>query len=156
MANNIILFISLLSYSVIVSQSFMYILSLRNAQLGLSGSSYTELRHLIDRNMRARLKYAIYTALIATLLLVIINSKTPSGLQFITALIAFAGLVIDVTLTLKGNMPLNNIMNGWTPSNHPANWKEIRYQWLTIFGYRQIATIIGFLCLLIGVVFRER
>jgi hypothetical protein len=154
MITKITLFITLLSYAFIVSQSFMYILSLRKAQLALSATSYTELRHLIDANMRARFKWPVYSALLSNLLLLILHVSTVSGLIFITAAIAFIGLIIEVILTLKGNIPLNNIMNSWTPGNYPENWQEIRLQWLNIFCYRQIANITGFLSLLAGVVFQ--
>jgi len=156
MATKITLLVTILFYSVIVSQSFMYILSLKNTQLALGGGSYTELRQLIDANMRHNFKYVIYLTLFANLLLVILNSKTPSGLMFITAAIALVALVIDVLLTLKGNVPVNDIINSWSTESYPDNWREVRDKWFTIFRYRQMATITGFLSLLAGAVFGGR
>ena len=153
MLTKITLFATLLAYSFIVSQSFMYILALKDTQLALGGSSYTEVRQLIDANMRSTFKYPVYAALLTSLLLVIVNLKTPLSISFITASIAFIAIVVDTILTLKGNLPLNDIINSWSPTNYPANWKDIRQQWLTIFQYRQIANIIGFLSLLAGAVF---
>jgi hypothetical protein len=155
MINKIILLITLLSYSLIVSQSFMYILSLRKAQLGLSGSAYTELRQLLDANMRARFKWPTYIALLANLALIIVNLQGPSNLLFGTVVIAFTGLIIDVALTLKRSIPLNEIINKWSATNYPDNWKEIRQQWLEVFQKRQIVNIIGFVSLLIGVIFQD-
>jgi hypothetical protein len=152
MLHNIVLFITLFSYAVIVSQSFMYILSLRNATLGLGANSYTELRQLIDANMRARFKWPTYAALASSLVWMIMNIQAPSGLLFITAVIALAGLVIDVAFTLKRSLPLNDIINNWTTTNYPDNWREIRQQWLDSFQYRQIVNITGFTSLLIGAV----
>lgn len=153
MTNKIILLITLLSYSIIVSQSFMYILSLKNTQMALGGSSYTEVRQLIDANMRGFFKYVVYAALLFSLLLVIVNSNAPTGVQFISAALAFIALTADVLLTVKGNMPINDIINGWAPGNFPDNWKEIRQDWFRIFQYRQVANIAGFLSLLAGTVF---
>ena len=67
-----------------------------------------------------------------------------------TGLCAF---IIDILLTVKGNMPINNMINTWTEDHYPADWKTYRAKWLSIFGKRQIANIIGFLCLLMAVVF---
>ena len=53
MTTKIILFFTLLAYSIIVSQSFMYILSLKHVQLNLEGNPYTEIRKLIDTSMRS-------------------------------------------------------------------------------------------------------
>lgn len=155
MANKITLLISLLSYAFIVSQSFMYILSLRKAQLDLSAGSYIELRHLIDVNMRANFRWPTYLALLSTLALAIMNIDAPAGMFFVCTVIAFAGLVIDVILTLKRSIPLNNIINKWTPTNYPGNWAAARKQWLDVFRYRQIVNTIGFISLLIGGVFYQ-
>jgi|SRR6218665_242332 len=151
--NKIILFITILSYSLVVSQSFMYILALKNTQLALGGSSYVEVRQLIDANMRGSFKYVIYTALLSSLLLLIVNYKNPSGLLFITSAIALIALVTDILLMVKGNMPLNEIINGWSPENYPADWKTVRQAWFNILQYRQLANIAGFLSLLAGAVF---
>lgn len=156
MTNKIILFLTLLSYSAIVSQSFMYILSLKNTQLALSGGSYTELRQLIDANMRGTFKYVLYAALLTNLLLVIVNIKSPSSLLFITAAIALVALIADILLTVKGSLPLNDIINNWSPEHFPDNWKEIRQEWFRVFSYRQVINITGFLSLLAATVFGSK
>ncbi len=151
--NKIILIITILIYSVVVSQSFMYMLSLKNTQMALGGGSYTEVRQLIDANMMTVFKYVMYAALLFSLILAVINARSPKSLQFVTAVIAFTALVLDAILTLKGNVPLNEIINSWAPANFPANWKEIRNQWFIVFQYRQIANVTGFVSLLVGAVF---
>jgi hypothetical protein len=156
MSNKIILLITLIAYSIIVSQSFMYILALKDVQLKLEFNTYTEIRKLIDFSMRANFKYAIYAALLGNLLLVIINIKNPNSLIFITSTISLVALIADVLLTLKGNLPINDIINTWSSDNYPKNWSEIRMQWFNIFQYRQIANIIGWVSLLIGAVFGSK
>jgi hypothetical protein len=149
----VVFLFTLLAYSVIVSQSFSYIIALKNVQLSLNADAYIELRKLLDANFRANFKYAVYAALIGNLLLVITTMKNPSSLLFITATIALIALVADTLLTVKGNLPINDIINTWSSDNYPTNWSDIRTQWLNIFQYRQIANIIGFVSLLIGAVF---
>ena len=144
---------TLLAYSIIVSQSFSYIIALKNVQLSLNAHSYIELRKLLDVNFRANFTYVVYAALITNLLLVITTVKNPSSLVFITAAIAFVALIADTFLTVKGNLPINDIINKWSSDNYPTNWADYRTKWLNIFYYRQIANIIGFVSLLIGAVF---
>ncbi|MBA4057978.1 MAG: hypothetical protein C0490_24895, partial [Marivirga sp.] len=103
MITKIILLFALLSYSIIVSQSFMYILSLKYAQLNLTLRSYIELRKLLDASMRSKFRYAVYAALLTNLILVISAAKDPDSLLFIAAAIAFVALVLDTVITLKGN-----------------------------------------------------
>jgi hypothetical protein len=153
MTTKIIFTITLLAYAMIASQAFMYILSLKQVQLNLGANSYTELRKLIDISMRASFKYVIYAALLANFLLIITTIKTPTSLVFITATIALVALVAEIMLTLKGNLPINDMINTWSADNVPANWTAFRDRWFTIFQYRQIASITGFVSLLIGAVF---
>jgi hypothetical protein len=153
MTTKMIFTITLLAYAMIASQAFMYILSLKQVQLNLGANSYTEIRKLIDISMRASFKYVIYAALLANVLLVIVTAKTPTSLAFITAAIALIALVTEILLTLKGNLPINDIINTWTADTIPSNWEAVREKWFTIFQYRQIASITGFVSLVIGAVF---
>lgn len=156
MTTKILLFGTLLAYSIIVSQSFMYILSLKDVQMNLQAGTYTEVRKLIDASMRSNFKYVIYTALLANLLLVISTIKTPGSFVFIASSIAFIALVADVLLTLKGNLPINDVINTWTADNVPADWTSIRANWFRIFQYRQLASITGFVSLLTAAVFGSK
>jgi hypothetical protein len=153
MTTKIIFTIALLVYAMIASQAFMYILSLKQVQLNLGANSYIEIRKLIDISMRASFKYVIYAALVANVLLIIVSAKAPTSLVFISATIALVALVAEILLTLKGNLPINDVINTWSADSVPANWTSFRNKWFTIFQYRQIASITGFVSLLIGGVF---
>lgn len=153
MITKLLLLLTLVSYSVIVSQSFMYILALRGVSLRLDSSTYIELRKQIDRSMRATFKYAMYSGLLLNLVLVVATARNPVGVLFISSAVAFIALIIDTMITLKGNIPMNNVINNWTPGSHPANWSDFRERWLTFFRYRQIANITGFISLVAGAVF---
>ena len=131
----------------------MYILALKNVQLSLEANPYTELRKLLDSNMRGNFKYVIYVALLANLILIILTIKNPGSLLFITSAIAFVALIAEVLLAVKGNIPINNIINTWSADNYPTNWADYRTKWLHVFQYRQIANITGFVSLLLGAVF---
>ena len=150
---NLILFLTMLAYSVIVSQSFMYILSLRHMQVNLQATEYIAVRKLIDAGMNSRFRYVFYVALLLSLLLVVVCAFYASGLLFISACIAFVALVADTIITVKGNLPINAEINSWTKDQFPNDWGEYRIRWLTFYQYRQILNITGFVCLVAGVVF---
>ena len=150
---DLVLFFTLLAYSIIVSQSFMYILALRHMQLHLAATEYIAVRKLIDAGMNARFRYVIYAALLLCLLLVIVCAISGSGVLFLSACIAFVALVADTFITVKKNLPINAEINRWENDNFPGNWEKYRSRWLMFFQYRQILNITGFVCLLAGVVF---
>ncbi|MBL7851663.1 MAG: DUF1772 domain-containing protein [Cyclobacteriaceae bacterium] len=150
----LLLFLTLLAYSMVVSQSFMYLLSLRHASLGLDANGYLALRKLVDGAMRANFKYVVYGSLLSSLALTVTTAGDPGSLLFLTSAIAFAALIIDLVITMKGNMPINDAINTWKTDAYPADWADYRAKWLTYYGYRQVVNITGFLCLLIGTVFK--
>ena len=151
---NIVLFLTVVFYSMIVSQSFMYLLTLRNLSLALDSAAYTQMRKIIDANMRSKFSIVVYGSLILNLLLVVLLLNRSSGTLFISATISLTALVVDTLITTKGNLPLNATINGWNPESVPDNWKDIRIKWLTIYQQRQVVNIVGFLVLIGGLVFR--
>jgi hypothetical protein len=149
----ITLFVTLIAYSFIVSQSFSYIIALHNTQKNLDARSYIVLRKLLDKNFRVKFKYVFYLTLISNSLLCILTIQEPTNLLFIGSLIALIGFVADTVFMLKGNMPINNYINSWSPDNYPADWEIHRAKWLRVFTRRQVANITGFTCLLFAAVF---
>lgn len=149
----ILIFLNLLVYSVIVSQSFMYMIALRNVQESMGAASYIELRKLLDRNFLKKFKPVVYSALLLGLALLSAAVFQSSGILLAGSSIAFAGLLTDVVLIIKGDMPINRIINSWTLETFPANWVEYRSKWLYWFSWRQVANITGFIALLIAAVF---
>src|SRR5678816_4365516 len=103
----ITLFVTLIAYSFVVSQSFSYIIALHNAQKNLDARGYIVLRKLIDKNFRAKFKYVFYLTLITNTLLCILTIRDPTSLLFIGSVIALIGFVIDTVFMLRGNMPIN-------------------------------------------------
>jgi hypothetical protein len=149
----ILLFLNVLVYSVIVSQSFMYMIALRNVQESMGAASYIELRKLLDRNFLKKFKPVVYSALILGFVLVVVASFQSSAILLAGSSLAFAGLLIDVVLIVKGDMPINRIINNWTLETFPTNWGEYRSKWLYWFSWRQVANISGFIALLIAAIF---
>ena len=149
----ILLFITLLAYSFVVSQSFSYIIALHNTQKNLDARSYIRLRKLLDKNFRAKFKYVFYITLISSTVLCILSFREPNSLLFIGSLIAWMGFAVDTIFMLKGNIPINKIINTWSPDNYPTDWEIQRAKWLRVFTRRQIANIIGFTSLLFAAVF---
>lgn len=156
MTTKILFLITLLAYAVVVSQSFMYMLSLKQVQCSLDVVSFTEIRKLTDKAMRASFTYVIYAALLANVLLVLTTARTPGSLYFISAAIGLLALVIDLLLTVKGSLPINDVINTWSAENYPANWADYRDKWFTVFQYRQMVNITGFLSLLVGAIFGSK
>ena len=149
----IIMLINLLAYSFIVSQSFSYIIALRNVQSNMQPAAYIELRKLLDKNFQVKFRIVVYISLLTCTVLTVLSSMNLTGLLFITSATALTGLVLEILLAVKGNVPINKVINTWSADNYPADWKDYRAKWLSIFTQHQVASSIGFLSLLIGAIF---
>jgi uncharacterized membrane protein len=77
----------------------------------------------------------------------------PTGLLFITSIIALAALLADALLAVKGNIPLNNYIDSWTTASYPENWQQYRSKWFSLYHIRQALNITGFIALLAGLIF---
>jgi hypothetical protein len=149
----ITLFTTLILYAVVISQSFFYILAMSSVTKSMQPATYIESRQLLDKSLQHTLRIVYYLALASSVLLVSFCVTNPSGILFICTIIALISLVADIVLSLKGNVPLNKIINTWSASAYPSNWKEYRAKWLSIYSIRQVANIIGFVSLLTGLIF---
>jgi hypothetical protein len=116
-------------------------------------ATYIESRQLLDKNLQVTLRLIYYLTLVASIALTSFCVINPTGILFICSLISLHLLVIDIVLSLKGNGPLNKIINSWTASEYPDNWKEYRSKWFAIYNIRQAANITGFISLLAGLIF---
>ncbi|MDP4263364.1 MAG: hypothetical protein Q8941_12630 [Bacteroidota bacterium] len=149
----ITLFITLLLYTLVISQSFFYILAMSRVLKNMQPATYIESRQLLDASLQGSLGPVYYLALAASVALTAFCVINPSGLLFVCSVIALLSLIIDVVLSLKGNVPLNKIINTWTVSDYPGNWKEYRSRWFAIYTIRQVVNSTGFVSLLAGLIF---
>jgi uncharacterized membrane protein len=153
MGIKITLFITLLMYAVVISQSFFYILAMSSTLKKMQAGTYIETRNLLTQNLQAPLQVVYYTTLGASLLLTSFSVVNPAGWLFITSVIALVALLADVLLAVKGNIPLNKFINSWTTDNYPENWKQYRSKWFNLYHIRQALNITGFVSLLAGLIF---
>ena len=57
-----------------------------------------------------------------------------------------AGLVALVAV-LRGDMPINQLMDTWNPADPPADWQRWRERWEGAFVVRAAALLLAFGCL---------
>lgn len=149
----ITLFITLVLYAFVAGQSLFYILAMSGATKKMQVASYIETRKLIDKELRQSLYLVYYLALAASIILTAFSVVNPHGVLFICSIVSLLSLVADILISLKGNIPLNNIINRWTITDYPDNWQQYREKWFTLYHIRQAVNMIGFFSLLAGIVF---
>ncbi len=153
MAIKITLFITVLMYAMVISQSFFYMMAMTGTLKKMQAATYIETRNLLTKKLETPLQIIYYSALASSLLLTAFSVVNPSGLLFKASFISLIILVADALLAVKGNIPLNKFINKWTPTAYPENWKEYRRRWFTLYHIRQVINITGFIILLMGFIF---
>jgi hypothetical protein len=153
MVLKIILLLNLILYSIVAGQSFMYIIAMRNVTESLDAASYIRMRKLLDKNFLRKFQPVMYAALLCGVPLVICSILYGSVLMRTGAVFALAALLTDAMIALKGNMPVNRIINNWSEKDYPADWDHYRQRWQFFYSRRQTANISGFICLLIIALF---
>jgi len=148
------LFLTLVFYAFTVSQPLFYRIALTAASRNLSAPAYIEMRNCIDNQMRKRGPAVYYGTLAASVVLAVLVFMQGGTVLRIASFVALLALVTDIALMMKGNIPINGVIQNWTPANYPPDWQTYRDRWLSVFGYRQIALCIGFFGLLAGAVFK--
>ena len=147
---SIALLASLVTYSVVASQPLSYLVALGDAQRALSAPAYIELRQHVNAVMVRRVPVIYLCALVALVVLLFLAARSGVVLILGTAALALACLVADAILMTRASVPVNSVIDAWTVTDHPADWRDRRARWFAIFGYRQVALLVGFGSLLLG------
>jgi len=152
----ITILINILLYSAIASQPLFYWIALANASRNLSAGSYIELRQMIDREAQSRLRILYYACLASNTMLLAVTAVQAGRWLFISALIGWIALVLDIIFSTKGNVPINGTINQWKMNAYPDDWQAYRHKWFRIYRWRQLISIIGFSVLLLGITIGSR
>ena len=142
-----------LSYLLVTSQVLFYLFILNDALKKVSLESYFEQRKVIDSLMLTRFKAMYYGCLILTILAVMVASRHPSSLFFISSLVALIFLSVDLLITVKDSLPLNALSHSYKIEREDVNWEDVRSRWLNYMKYRGISITLGMTALLAGLVF---
>ncbi len=146
--------VNLVLFAVVASQPLFYAVALSHASRALSAPAFIELRNAINAVMKRRVP-AVYLGTLATCVGVLTLSLLAGELWMAaTSGVALAALVGDTALMLRENVPINGVIETWTPTQYPADWESYRTRWMAIFAVRQVLLVVGFVSLLTGAVFR--
>ncbi len=149
--------LQLVSYTIVASQFIFYLIILSGALRNVSITNFLEQRRAVDGLMQQRWKVVYYSCLALSTVMVAVSARQPGSWVFITSVIAMLCLVVDVVLALKGNEPINRMVNlaaltPKPPKGDFSNWEDLRVQWLRLIEIRGVITVSGLGALLVGLV----
>jgi hypothetical protein len=142
--------IYLILYLFIASQGTFYLLGINKAFATISIKAFIEQRKAVDLVIGGPLRFLYFSSLGIGVLIVACTAWQPPSHIFVTTLISFLCLTIDLFLAIRKSIPLNQIVNQYSPDNASVNYEDIRKQWITFINYRGMVTLSGLLALLSG------
>ncbi len=149
-------YISLLMTGLMAGSSFAFVLGMGPAMERLTVTSYIELHQSMETVFASWTPffYLTLTLIIAANLFVL--RKEWRSLEFM--LVAFALLCIldELVMTWTGNLPLNRVINSWQMMTPPADWVEVRSQWVRFMYIRCALLVSGFGLLLASSFFMKQ
>ena len=156
MTTKILRLIQICVYLIITSQLLFYLLILSDALKQVSLENFLELRKIVDALMSTRFRVIYYSALILTLTVVVLTFKKPDSILFVTSVIALVCLIVDVTIAMKANVPINSLINEYTPGNTNHDWNSLRLEWLNFINIRAIFVVVGMVSQIAGLLWTSK
>ncbi|MVM31134.1 hypothetical protein GO755_13920 [Spirosoma sp. HMF4905] len=147
-------FIQTLLLCIIAGQAFFFLIGGTAGLKNVSASTFIEQRKAIDLVIGPYLKVIyLISVLVSTVVLILLRQQVGS-FSFLLSTGILVLILIDLTIALKGNIPLNQLIQSWSLTDYPANWATIRDQWLAYMYWREACSITALLCALLGVYFQ--
>jgi hypothetical protein len=128
---------------------------LSDAFAAVSMENFIEMRKAIDKVIVGRITVIYYCCLALSLVVVFLSIKEKNSLLVVTSVIALVCLIVDTVIAVKGNVPINNLINA-LPETEVLKAVDLRAQWLTFIHYRGILATLGMISLLTGLVFAKK
>lgn len=147
-------FIQTVLFCIIAGQAFFYLIGGTAGLKNVSASTFIEQRKAIDVVIGPYLKILYPSTILISLIVLILLRQQVNSTLFLLSSLTFLLIVADLAIAIKGNIPLNQQMQGWSTTNYPANWSVVRDQWMNYMHWRQACSITGLLCVLTGVFVR--
>jgi uncharacterized membrane protein len=128
--------VSFLSVTTITCVAFGGLISFSPVRKQLSARLYTEVQQRFIRAVDGFMKVLYPIALVATLGAVILlwGDGSRADWTIVGMVMLFAGFLTTIMLDL----PLNKEFLGWSATNPPQNWEQIRAKWESINKLRAL------------------
>lgn len=149
-------FLHLLCYLCVTSQALFYLLVFSDALKLTSITNFLEQRKAIEQMIAGRYMVIYFVCLILSLVVVFISYRINDRVFLITSLVSLFCLLIDLSIAIAGNIPINKQIHQLTTQMNHSQWEVLRANWLRFFSFRGVFTTIGMLSLLIGLLIEKK
>jgi len=149
MALKILQLISILLSALVAGMFFGPWLALTRSIKTFGPEFFLAVVNRLNHNMAAVMTRLMPITLLSMIPVLILSFKQ-QPLTFYFTLIALALFIVALMVTMLIEVPIVKQIITWQASNLPDNWQHLRDRWGTFHMVRIVASLVGFILLVIG------
>lgn len=108
----------------------------------MDAATYIRVKQLFDKHVPRFAKPVMLGSIITTLAATIAALWLEPRVAVLCG-IALIALVITLLSIIRGDLPINRVMAGWSPDNPPQHWRPVRARWERFCGKRAISNAVA-------------
>jgi glucan phosphoethanolaminetransferase (alkaline phosphatase superfamily) len=124
-----------------------------HTEYDLSGRAFAEWHRIADAYYSKVMSVVGLSGIFFQLLFLVLEGRNYRQKPFILVAIALILQIGVIILAISSNVAMNAEMNAWNPDNLPANWNEMRNEWLGYHARNRPFNLIHSICLFLGCYF---
>ncbi|OHV41394.1 hypothetical protein BCD49_07925 [Pseudofrankia sp. EUN1h] len=123
------------------------LVAIRPAMHSLPVASYITVKQAFDASYPRFMVPLQLAALVTSLALTVTAAVDDSTTSAALAGVGFVLLLVNVVVTVRGDLPINIAMASWRPEEPPADWERHRVRWDRFNAIRTAAAVTGLVLL---------
>ncbi|SNQ49906.1 conserved membrane hypothetical protein [Frankia canadensis] len=133
--------VSLVLTGLVAGTMTIGLVAVRPAMHSLPTTTYVLVKQAFDISYPKFMKPLQIACLLSTVALAVTAAVAGSRACAILAAVAAVGVLVNIIVTVRGDLPINNAMATWTPEAPPSDWQSQRARWDHFNSIRTIAAI---------------
>ena len=129
------------------------LIALNPALRTLDENTYVPVKQAIDIAAPRIAKPLLLSCLTATTGLLVSAAAMAQEFVAVGSAVALVALLVVLFAILRGDLPINRTMAGWSAKELPADWREVRAGWERFFAVRVTANSLALLAAGVAVYF---
>ena len=106
---------------------------------GFRPQTFLDIGQTAIRNLAVPMRILMPLSLLSGLLLLVLLPKRSPAFTFAAA--GFLLMVCALTITLAVEVPIDNLIKGWTVATMPSDWQQLRDRWEFYHSLRTFGSI---------------
>lgn len=117
------------------------LVAVRPAMHSLPVSTYVAVKQAFDVSYPKLMKPLQIASLLSTVALTVVATVAGSAVCAVLAALAVVGILVNIIITVRGDLPINKAMSAWAPDAPPSNWESQRHRWDYFNAIRTTAAV---------------